>query len=729
MSAGRITGAIQLVRRVALALGVALLPASPAGAQAGWTGPTDLSGPDAYGWPVVGVDADGNALAVWNGATGIQAARYTSASGTWSSPDVVNTDSLAVLDLSVHPGGNAILTWGLVNDTDSVVGARAALYRADTATWSSPTEFAQNGHLVGGVIDGDGNAMVVWLEWNGIEDFSGANWVIKTAYYRQGAATWSTVSDVSNADGIYEAGLALDSNDSAILVWNGPDGFTRVERFIRGVASWSRSATIPGVGSTNIAVDRSGNATIVWTRLQSGAAASIHATHYVASTGSWSSPTSLSVGAHGTRNISPPSMASDDAGNTIAAWEWFDGVQWTIQSATYSAASHSWSSGVVGAAVPPNPARFPSSPIVRVDAAGNATVVWSDPSIRSVEAARRTAAGSWSRYTLAPSGTFSPTAAVDAAGNAIVVWTATHFPQSIIRSARWQAIPAAGLAPPSELTVVSIAGNDVTLRWLPPAGSVAATGYVLEGGDTPGSVLGSLPIQGPASTVTFPAPTGSFFVRLHATVDGVRSLPSNEIVIRVGVPLAPSAPTGLLGLADGSTLSLVWQNPSTGGAPTGIILDVTGSLTDSFQLPLSERFTFAGVPAGTYNLAVRAFNTGGISGPSNTVTLTFPGACSPPSTPTNFSAFATGNWIVASWSPPASGAAPTEYVVDMFEAFNGSFRTTGLTWSGAFEQGNYVLRVRAINACGSSAPTPTTTVTVCTSPSGEGCWDYLRPHH
>jgi hypothetical protein len=684
---------------------------------------------------------------------------------------------------------------------------------ADTATWSGLTEFSSDGNLLGGVIDSLGTALVAWLEWNGIEDFSGANFLIKTAQYNPVAATWSPVSDISGPEGIFPSPrLALDANDSAILVWNGPDGLTRVERFVPSGGSWSRSATLAGVGSQNIAVDRSGNATIVWTRLHSGAAASIHATHYAATTGTWSSPTSLSVGAHGTRNITRPSVASDDAGNTIAVWEWFDGVQWTMQSATYSAASHSWSSGV--ASGPPN---GPSAPRVSVDAIGNATVVWSDPTIRSVEAARRTAAGSWSTYTLAPSGTHSPTVAVDAAGNAIVLWAASHVLQSVIRSARWRAIPAAptithvtssdgtldvafaavaappwfantnyeyslddgltwtprspastasplvlgglsngtsytlrlrgvndagagevsaaasvvaGLAPPSELTVVSIAGNDVTLRWLPPTGSVAATGYVLEGGAAPGSVLGSLPIQGPASTVTFPAPTGIFFVRLHATVDGVRSLPSNEIVIRVGVPLPPSAPTGLLGLADGSTLSLVWQNPSTGGAPTGIILDVTGSVTDSFPLPLSDRFTFAGVPAGTYNLAVRAFNTGGISGPSNTVTLTFPGTCSPPSTPTNFSAFATGNWIVASWSPPASGAAPTEYFVDIRESFNGSFRPTGLTWSGAFAwQGNYVVSVRASNACGSSASTPSQTVNICTDPSGAGCWDYLRPHH
>ena len=154
------------------------------------------------------------------------------------------------------------------------------------------------------------------------------------------------------------------------------------------------------------------------------------------------------------------------------------------------------------------------------------------------------------------------------------------------------------------------------------------------------------------------------------------------------------------------------------------MLDVTGSLSGSYQLPLSERFTFAGVPAGTYNFAVRAFNTGGTSGPSNTVTLTFPGVCSPPSTPINFSVQAAGSLIVASWSLPASGAAPAEYFVDVRGAINGSYQASALTWSRGFGDGDYLLSVRASNACGSSAPTRSHQVRVCTRPSGEGCWDY-----
>jgi hypothetical protein len=93
------------------------------------------------------------------------------------------------------------------------------------------------------------------------------------------------------------------------------------------------------------------------------------------------------------------------------------------------------------------------------------------------------------------------------------------------------------LLPPANLTA-SVVGNTVTLQWSTPAGAATPTGYVLEGGLAPGEVLESVPIPGPAQTFTFTAPTGAFFIRLHATIGGVRSLASNEILIRPGPPQA-----------------------------------------------------------------------------------------------------------------------------------------------------------------------------------------------
>jgi hypothetical protein len=96
--------------------------------------------------------------------------------------------------------------------------------------------------------------------------------------------------------------------------------------------------------------------------------------------------------------------------------------------------------------------------------------------------------------------------------------------------------------PPAGLVASSVSGNIVTLRWTPPQNSVPPTAYVLEGGTFPGQVLASLPTGDLVSTLTFAAPTGAFFIRMHAVAGALRSVASNEIQIFVNVAAPPSAP-------------------------------------------------------------------------------------------------------------------------------------------------------------------------------------------
>ncbi len=268
-----------------------------------------------------------------------------------------------------------------------------------------------------------------------------------------------------------------------------------------------------------------------------------------------------------------------------------------------------------------------------------------------------------------------------------------------------------GLAPPVNLSAASV-GNTVTLRWDAPTSGVSLTGYLLEGGSTPGSAIASLPSSGTATSLTITVPSGVFYVRVRAVVGKTRSEASNEIQLEVNVPSPPSAPAGLLGLADGSELTLAWQNTLGGGTPTGFVLDVAGDRTDSIELPLTDRFSFSGVPTGTYTFSVRAVNAVGRSSASNAVTLTFPGTCSPPGTPTAFLASKNGSTIVVSWLPPAAGAAPTGYIVFVTGTFEDSFSTPGLALSGAAGPGTYSLSVAATNTCGTGAATATRTITI-----------------
>jgi len=267
-------------------------------------------------------------------------------------------------------------------------------------------------------------------------------------------------------------------------------------------------------------------------------------------------------------------------------------------------------------------------------------------------------------------------------------------------------------ATPSALTVQAIVGNQVTLRWTPPA-SVAATGYVLQGGIAPGQTLASLPTGSTGTTLTFTAPTGTFYLRVVAATAGGMSAPSNEVTAHVNVPSPPTAPVALLGLASGAQLGLSWRNTSGGGLPTGMFLDVTGAIVATLPLPVSETFAFGGVPPGTYTFAVRATNTTGTSAPSAPVTLTFPSACpGAPQAPANLLVTRTGNQLAISWDPPPGGPAISSYVLNVSGALSLALPLGTRTISGPVPAGSYTFRVAALNACGTGVATAPQTISV-----------------
>ena len=162
------------------------------------------------------------------------------------------------------------------------------------------------------------------------------------------------------------------------------------------------------------------------------------------------------------------------------------------------------------------------------------------------------------------------------------------------------------MEPPSNVRIVSVLGNSVTVvAFTPPTDSLTPTGYVLEGGATRGQVLGSLPMGASATTFTFQAPTGAFYVRMHTLVGGLRSAASNEVRLFVNVAALPAAPTNLLWNVDGNTLSLAWMNNASGGAPTRLHLVVQGSVNTFLPIPVTESMSFSNVPRQLLDLGSR----------------------------------------------------------------------------------------------------------------------------
>jgi hypothetical protein len=268
-----------------------------------------------------------------------------------------------------------------------------------------------------------------------------------------------------------------------------------------------------------------------------------------------------------------------------------------------------------------------------------------------------------------------------------------------------------GPLPPASLRVTALSGNLVTVSWTPPQAGPTPSGYAIEGGTSPGQTLAQI-LVGNVPTFTLDAPTGTIYLRVRTLVGTSQSDPSNEIQVLVNVLAPPSAPDNVLTLVNDTSVALTWRNTFTGGAPLNVVLDVTGALTATLPLGLTDSVAFNGVPPGTYTLTLRAVNLAG-SADATPVTLTFPGPCSGvPQAPTNLVAYKVGSTIHVVWDPPASGAAPTSYVLNVTGSFVGSFGTAVRSMSGTVGPGSYGISVAAVNPCGSSPATAVQTVTV-----------------
>jgi YVTN family beta-propeller protein len=188
------------------------------------------------------------------------------------------------------------------------------------------------------------------------------------------------------------------------------------------------------------------------------------------------------------------------------------------------------------------------------------------------------------------------------------------------------ASPPAVLPAPTGLSVVSVLGNSVTLQWSPASTGPVPSHFIVEGGIAPGEVLGRVTTPGNVSTFTFVAPSGAFFVRVHAALGGSRSAASNEVPLLVNLGAAcgspPPAPVNLQVSRSGNLVTASWGKGSGESPATGYVLSVSGSFTGSFTTASLSLSGTAG--PGTYNLSVAATNACGASGGTSIVSVTIP---------------------------------------------------------------------------------------------------------
>jgi hypothetical protein len=169
----------------------------------------------------------------------------------------------------------------------------------------------------------------------------------------------------------------------------------------------------------------------------------------------------------------------------------------------------------------------------------------------------------------------------------------------------------------------------------------------------------------------------------------------------------PPAPTNLASAVQGSTVSLSWS-PGAGTVGPFIYQLEVGRARGTSDLVVTTvaapGLITSNVPNGLYWVRVRSANAAGVSGPSNEISVRV-GCVAAPAPPLGVAAQVSGHTVSIGWQP-AAGA--TGYVLEAGSGPGAADLAVvplgAAALTASVPDGTYYVRVRALNACGSSTP-------------------------
>ncbi|AGZ42862.1 fibronectin type III domain-containing protein [Actinoplanes friuliensis] len=269
--------------------------------------------------------------------------------------------------------------------------------------------------------------------------------------------------------------------------------------------------------------------------------------------------------------------------------------------------------------------------------------------------------------------------------------------------------PAAVPGAPTDLTAVPGDGTATLSFTAPAAGGSAITGYDVSTDDG----VTWAPLAG--GVVTGLTNGDTYTVRVRARNSVGAGPASNPVTVTPAT--VPDAPAGLTATPGNASISVTFSPPADGGSPiTGYEASSNNGTTWS-PLTVSGATTRTGTLTGldngtTYAVRVRARNSAG-AGPASANATATPTA-GLPGTPGGVSV-ARGNASATVTFTPGGGTV-TGYQVSTDDGETWRTLPADGTITGLTNGVTYAVRIRAVNNSGTSAASPSVTVTPATTP-------------
>ncbi|GFO67065.1 hypothetical protein GMLC_06440 [Geomonas limicola] len=278
--------------------------------------------------PQVGIDGNGNAIAVWHKYDGTLRsvwANQMSSNGTWGSPFKLennDTDPAVYPSIAMNAAGQAVVTWTWTDATQVNYGLVAARYY-NGSSWGTVQTIATGTDTTGSIqkcsvgIDPNGIALAVWPQ------MEGGVLKIKANRYSGG---WGSPQNVSaGTEHALDVDIAMNASGSAVAVFLQYSSSTPnvyASRYLPG-SGWDTAVSVESFAdqaaiSPRAAIDSNGNSFALMGRIMNASAGRLRANRAPVGS-SWGSDVSVD-GVSYTGAPMSWRIAADGSGRAMALW-------------------------------------------------------------------------------------------------------------------------------------------------------------------------------------------------------------------------------------------------------------------------------------------------------------------------------------------------------------------------------------------------------------------------